>query len=59
MQFGRLFPHKEKLCGILLSTQVFLSKGYNLCVHDDLQAVGMEHTADVHVELVKLVYGLS
>lgn len=31
----------------------------NLRVDDDLQAVGVEHTTDVHVELVKFVDGLS
>lgn len=35
------------------------SQGYNFCVYDDLQAVGVENAADVHVELVKLVDGLS
>lgn len=35
------------------------SGGYNFCVYDDLQAVGVENAADVHVELVKLVDGLS
>lgn len=37
----------------------FPSEGYDLCVNDDLQAVGVEHATDVHVELVKLVDGLS
>lgn len=36
------------LCGLL---------GYDLGVDDDLQAVGVEPAADVHVELVKLVDG--
>lgn len=31
--------------------------GYDLGVDDDLQAVGMENPADVHVELVELVDG--
>lgn len=31
--------------------------GYDLGVDDDLQAVGVEDAADVHVELVKLVDG--
>lgn len=34
-------------------------QGYNLCVDDDLKSIGMEDTTDVHVELIKLVYGLS
>ena len=34
-----------------------LIPGYDLGVDDDLQAVGMEHAADVHVELVELVDG--
>lgn len=38
---------------------VIKAQGYNFGVYDDLQAVGMKHTADVHVELVKLVDGLS
>lgn len=37
----------------------FQSEGYDLCVNDDLQTIGVEHTTDVHVELVKLVDGLS
>lgn len=32
--------------------------GYDLGVDDDLQAVGVEHATDVHVELVELVDGL-
>lgn len=36
-----------------------VSEGYNFCVDDDLLAVGMKHPTDVHVELVKLVDGLS
>lgn len=42
---------------MLLSTQV--SQGYNFCVDDDLQAIGMEHATDIHVEFVKFVDGLS
>lgn len=34
-------------------------QGYNFCVYDDFKAVGMEDSADIHVELVKLVDGLS
>lgn len=34
-------------------------KGYNFCVDDDFKAVWMKHSTDVHVELVKLVDGLS
>lgn len=33
-------------------------EGYDLCVYNDLQTIGVEHAADVHVELVKLVDGL-
>lgn len=33
-------------------------EGYDLCVYNDLQAVGVEHAADVHVEFVELVDGL-
>ena len=32
-------------------------RGYDLGVDDDLQAVGVEVSADVHVELVKFVNG--
>lgn len=39
--------------------KIFPIKGYNLCIYDDLQAVGVKHATDVHVELVKLVNGLS
>lgn len=35
------------------------SEGYNFCVYDDLEAIGVEHPTDVHVEFVKLVDGLS
>lgn len=49
---------KTKTAGLLLS-HVSNSQGYNFCVYDDLQAIGMEHATDVHVELVKLVDGLS
>lgn len=37
----------------------FKIRGYNFRVDDDLEAVGVEHATDVHVELVKLVDGLS
>lgn len=33
-------------------------RGYNLSVYDDLKAVGMKNTTDVHVELVKLMDGM-
>lgn len=35
------------------------AQGYNFCVYNDLQAIGMEHATDIHVELVELVDGLS
>lgn len=41
------------------TSQTFRSQGYNFCVYDDLQSIGMKHTTDVHVELVKFVDGLS
>lgn len=34
-----------------------VTRGYDLSVDDDLQAVGMENSADVHVELVELMDG--
>lgn len=35
-----------------------MSEGYDFCVDDDLLAIGMKYSTDVHVELVKLVDGL-
>lgn len=50
--YSFIFPKPENF-------NIFQSKGYNLSVYDDLQAIGVKHAADIHVELVKLVNGLS
>ena len=44
---------------LLAWLQTLKSQGYDFRVDDDLHAIWMEHAADVHVELVKLVDGLS